>query len=130
MTANLDAARNLTPRALLTACLLIASLVSFAAPAATDEEIFEHAPAFTVQIRTVVYMPFAGDERSASMGAGFVVDAERGWIMTNVHVAARSPSEIRIRFREGEYHDAEKLYVDPLPRSGCSEARRGATSRA
>jgi serine protease Do len=80
--------------------------------AQTGEDVFKGAPAYTVQIRTLVDIPFIGDKKSSSMGAGFVVDVDRGWIMTNAHVVARSPSQIRVKFRNGEYHDAKKLYVD------------------
>jgi S1-C subfamily serine protease len=79
----------------------------------TGEDVFEGATAYTVQIRTLVDIPFIGDRKSSSMGAGFVVDASRGWIMTNAHVAARSPSLVRVKLRHGEYHEAKKLYVDP-----------------
>ena len=83
------------------------------AQAENGEAVFKKAPAYTVQIRTVVEMPFADDERGSGLGSGFVVDAKRGWVMTNAHVAARSPSQIRIAFRGGEYKPATKVYVDP-----------------
>lgn len=81
--------------------------------AQSGEDIFKDATAYTVQIRTQVDIPFIGDKKTSTMGAGFVVDATRGWVMTNAHVVARSPSEVRVRFRRGEYQDAKKLYVDP-----------------
>ena len=54
-----------------------------------------------------------GDYKSSALGAGFVVDADRGWVMTNAHVSARSPSQVRIAFRGGAYKAASKVYVDP-----------------
>ena len=94
---------------------LLALCVIFSSPAyaTIGEDIFKQAPVYTVQIRTVVEMPFSEDKRSSALGAGFVVDAERGWIMTNAHVAARSPSRVRIAFRGGDYRPASKVYVDP-----------------
>jgi S1-C subfamily serine protease len=83
------------------------------ARAEQGEAVFKQAPAYTVQIRTVVEMPFRGDIKSSALGAGFVVDAERGWVMTNAHVSARSPSQVRIAFRGGAYKAARKVYVDP-----------------
>lgn len=80
---------------------------------ATDEEIFKEALAYTVKIKTRVDMPFLGDEKGASTAAGFLVDVERRWIMTNAHVVARSPSHVSVAFRQGDFHQAEKLYVDP-----------------
>jgi S1-C subfamily serine protease len=87
--------------------------VSLSVSADNGEDFFKQAPGYTVQIRTAVDMPFSQDKRSSFIGAGFVVDSERGWIMTNAHVAARSPSQNWIKFRHGEYREATKLYVDP-----------------
>ena len=42
-----------------------------------------------------------------------MVDRERGWIMTNAHVASRSPSTIEIGFKDRDFIDAYKVYVDP-----------------
>jgi S1-C subfamily serine protease len=98
---------------LLYTCVLLAFAFSHAVSAENGEGIFKGAPIYTVQIRTTVNMPFTEDTRSSSMGAGFVVDAERGWVMTNAHVAARSPSHVRVRFQRNEYREAVKVYVDP-----------------
>ena len=81
--------------------------------AGNGEDIFKQAPAYTVQIRTVVETSFAEDGQGSSLGAGFVVDAKRGWVMTNAHVAARSPSQVRVAFRGGKYRPATKVYIDP-----------------
>ena len=94
--------------ACLCAFVLIAPQVS-----ATDEDVFEDARAYTVKIRTRVELPFIGDRKGTSTGAGFVVDAKRGWILTNAHVASRSPSKIRLAFQGGTFVPATKLYVDP-----------------
>ena len=80
---------------------------------ADSEQVFRQARSYTVQIRTAVTLPFDGDSRTASVGAGFVVDAERGWVMTNAHVVARSPSKVMLAFRNGTYQPATKVYVDP-----------------
>ena len=47
-----------------------------------SERIFRKAQAYTVRIKTSVPVPFSGDSRGILIGAGFVVDAGRGWIMT------------------------------------------------
>jgi len=104
---------KLARKGLLVTCLPVAFAFSHSAHAENGEDIFKRAPLYTVQIRTTVDMPFSGDYRSSSMGAGFVVDAERGWVMTNAHVAAHSPSQIRVRFQGGDYTEATKVYVDP-----------------
>jgi S1-C subfamily serine protease len=81
--------------------------------AASDEEVFEAAKHYTVKVRTQVELPFYGDRKGTVIGAGFVADAARGWILTNAHVAARSPSELRVSFLGGDFLPARKLYVDP-----------------
>jgi serine protease Do len=104
---------KLARKGLLVTCLPVAFAFSHSTLAENGEDIFKRAPLYTVQIRTTIDMPFSGDYRSSSMGAGFVVDAERGWVMTNAHVAAHSPSQIRVRFQGGDYAGATKVYVDP-----------------
>lgn len=77
------------------------------------EEIFKNALEYTVQIKTTVAVPFNGDRKGSSFGAGFLVDASRGWVMTNAHVASRSPSRIEVAFHGQEFSEASKIYVDP-----------------
>jgi S1-C subfamily serine protease len=95
--------------------LAVAALLSLANPAAADnsEDIFKEALGYTVQIKTAVPVPFEHDKKGSSRGAGFLVDAERGWVMTNAHVVARSPSRIEVAFNGDEFAEGEKLYVDP-----------------
>jgi S1-C subfamily serine protease len=93
--------------------LFVIGLLASGACAADDEQVFEAARQYTVKVRTQVGIPFFGDKRGTHIGAGFVVDSERGLIMTNAHVAARSPSKIRVAFYGGEFVPAKKLYVDP-----------------
>jgi serine protease DegQ len=115
--------------------LVVLSVFAGVAPAQAEnsEAVFKKAPGYTVQIRTVVEMPFADDEQGSGLGSGFVVDAKRGWVMTNAHVAARSPSQIRIAFRGEEYRPASKVYVDPyldLAILQLSDEQRGALTAA
>jgi S1-C subfamily serine protease len=56
--------------------------------------------------------PFGNDRKSTSRGSGFLVDKERGWILTNAHVASRSPSNVRVSFKDQPYTAAHKVYVD------------------
>lgn len=79
-----------------------------------SESIFRNALKYTVQIRSTVPLPFDGDRKGSSLGAGFVVDASRRWIMTNAHVVARSPSRLEVAFHGQEFIDARKIYVDPF----------------
>jgi len=95
-------------------CLLVPlSLVPGRAYADTTEDIFGRAVFYTVQIKTAVPVPFEGEEQGAWSGAGFLVDRQRGWIMTNAHVASRSPSTVEVGFKDRDFIDAQKVYVDP-----------------
>jgi len=83
------------------------------ASADPTEDIFGRAVLYTVQIKAAVPVPFEGEEQGAWSGAGFLVDKQRGWIMTNAHVASRSPSTLEVGFRDADLVDAHKVYVDP-----------------
>lgn len=90
------------------------SLLAAAASADTaDENVFEEAKLWTVQIRTAVDRAFSEDEQGSFFGAGLVVDAARGWVLTNAHVASHSYSEVNVIFRGERALIAERLYVDP-----------------
>lgn len=96
--------------------LLVSSALCAACPlwAQNAEEVFNDARSYTVQIRVSVPVPFIDDKKGNFEGAGFVVDAKRGWIMTNAHVAGGSPSHVEVAFDDDVYADATKLYVDPF----------------
>jgi S1-C subfamily serine protease len=81
--------------------------------AGPDEQAFERARQYTAKVVTRVELPFYGDKKGTTIGAGFVVDADRGWVMTNAHVVARSPSQVKVTLLDGNYYVARKLYVDP-----------------
>ena len=51
--------------------------------------LFLRAIQYTVKIRTSVEIPFAGDDKGTVEGAGFLVDRERRWLLTNAHVVSR-----------------------------------------
>jgi S1-C subfamily serine protease len=93
---------------------LLALLVSTSAPAGEPdaEKVFREARGYTVRIRTQVTTPFITDTRGSFEGAGFLVDAARGWILTNAHVVAQSPSEVQVAFADEDFQAARKVYVD------------------
>jgi S1-C subfamily serine protease len=84
-------------------------------PTAADaaEEVFDGARNYTVQVRVSISRPFEPDLRGTQRGAGFVIDAKRGWVLTNAHVVARSPSRIEVALHGQSYTEARKIYVDP-----------------
>jgi S1-C subfamily serine protease len=96
--------------------ILIIALL-FAATAASGrsagEDVFESAKHWTVQIRTSVDRAFIEDFQGSFSGAGLVVDADRGWVLTNAHVASHSFSDIEIVFHGARPVRGERVYVDP-----------------
>jgi len=100
---------------LVSAALLGAATPSTAlAQADSPENYFKRALQYTAQIRTIVTLPFEGDRKGAMRGAGFLVDAERGWIMTNSHVVSGSQARVEIAFADNEFTEARRVYVDPF----------------
>ena len=93
------------------ACLLTAHP---ATAADIGEEVFKSALRYTVQVRSTLPLPFDGDRKGSGLGAGFVVDAKRGWIMTNAHVVGRSPSRVEVALFGQDFSEATKVYVDPF----------------
>ena len=78
-----------------------------------DEDHFEKATSYTVEIRSKIKIPFMEDAQSILKGAGFLVDKKRGWIVTNAHVSSKSPSIPMVSFIGEDYISGEKVYVDP-----------------
>src|SRR5687768_9564645 len=87
---------------------------SFGAAAEVSEDVFKGALRYTVQVKATLPVPFDGDRKGSGLGAGFLVDAGRGWIMTNAHVVGRSPSRVEVAFHGEEFTEASKVYVDPF----------------
>ena len=77
------------------------------------ERVFRDARSYTVRIHTQITSPFVEDQRGSFEGAGFVVDSQRGWVLTNAHVVGHSPSSISVAFADRPFRPAKKIYVDP-----------------
>ena len=67
---------------------LIITLLSAAPAWCNDEDYFEQALTYTVEITSQIKTPFREGAQGIFSGAGFLVDKERGWIVTNAHVAS------------------------------------------
>lgn len=88
---------------------------AFAAPAQkskSSNEIIADAEHYTVKIRTLGEVGLNRDNGGSSTGTGFLVDKARGWIMTNAHVATRSPARITVAFKGEEFHQVKRIFVD------------------
>ena len=92
-------------------CLLL--LTSIAHAESPGEDAFRAAADWTVQVRAAVNQPFIEDDQGSWIGAGLLVDATRGWVLTNAHVAGHSYGKVTIAFKDGHAIPATRLYVDP-----------------
>ena len=98
---------------------ILVFLLSLSSPALAGNEgmqsnYFEKAKAYTVKVRTRVEYPFGKDKRGSFSGAGFLIDREAGWIITNAHVSSRNPANIEIAFKGENFIDARLYYIDQL----------------
>ncbi len=88
-------------------------LVTFlAAPAIANPNPIELANDYTVKISAAVEYAFGDENKGTSRGAGFLIDRERGWVLTNAHVARRAPATIRVNFKGQTPVRAKRLYID------------------
>ena len=95
--------------------IILGLIITFlsAAPAwCSDEDYFEQALTYTVEITSQIKTPFREDAQGIFSGAGFLVDKERGWIVTNAHVASYSPAKITVSFKDEDFVPGETVYVD------------------
>jgi len=95
---------------LVSLSLLLGSLT---ASADSVESVFQDAARYTVKIETTTLHPFLDDEEGVATGSGFLVNKQKGWVLTNRHVVAEGPSNVEVRFKETQYFKAEKIYLDP-----------------
>jgi len=101
--------------------VLLAAAAQFAvtSPAAAQSSpdlgaMLEQAQRFTVKVRGTALWPFAPEQMGTGLGTGFIIDRDKGWILTNAHVAKRSPSTVEIALGESEteWLPVQRIYVD------------------
>ena len=89
-------------------------ILAFAACLAVPEAIaqkqersgaIQAATEATVLIKTHLKHGFLEDGQATGRweGSGFLVDEEKGWILTNAHVAGYGPSGLRLKFDGQDY---------------------------
>ena len=94
--------------------LIIFCTLSFQTGVAAETLMgFKEANFYSVKIKTRIKYPFFEDSRRARSGAGFLVDVERGWVLTNAHVTTRNPESTSVKFKGHKRFDADLFYVDP-----------------
>ena len=67
-----------------------------------------------VAIRVTAVRDFDTEDAGSSVGTGFVVDAERGIILTNRHMVHSGPVRAEAVFLDHEEVDLEPIYRDPV----------------
>ncbi len=78
-----------------------------------SEDIFRLAETYTVKIKTTSEHAYLGEKAGVGIGAGFLIDKQRRWVITNRHVVAAAPSMVEVRFKDSDYVRAKKIYLDP-----------------
>jgi serine protease Do len=98
--------------------VLAASL--FLSPAIAEEnhsELIEEATKATLRIQKELVHGFTMDRDATkrARASAFLVDKNKGWVVTNAHVSGYGESKLRGRFLDQkDYAPLQKLYVDSL----------------
>ena len=103
--------------ALLSLLLLLAALATTTARAAGEERwarTVSRAADSVVSLKLSQLREFDGATQGTSSATGFVVDAERGIVLTNRHVVGSGPIRLSATFQNQEQIDAVPLYRDPV----------------
>lgn len=101
-------------RSLVAAISLLASTTVLAADDTAWTETLERISSGVVSIRVDSTRAFDTEWNSSSQATGFVVDAERGIILTNRHVVTPGPVIAEAIFRNNEEVRLIPIYRDPV----------------
>lgn len=100
--------------ALSSFALILSSAASAQTPP-SPEEVLAEASRYTVKIQVQNEIALNQDQPGSASGTGFLIDRQRGWLLTNAHVATRSPATIKVQFKDGkQLIAAKRIHVDPL----------------
>jgi len=101
-------------RILAATTLLLSNIVALAADDTEWTETLERISSGVVSIRVDSTRAFDTEWNSSSQATGFVVDAERGIILTNRHVVTPGPVIAEAVFRNNEEVRLTPIYRDPV----------------
>ncbi|MCB9681876.1 MAG: trypsin-like peptidase domain-containing protein [Alphaproteobacteria bacterium] len=90
--------------------------VAVAAPprAPSWEDTIDRVSPAVVSIEVTATRSFDTESAGTSYGTGFVVDAERGLLLTNRHMVHAGPVKARAIFLDNEEVELEPIYRDPV----------------
>ena len=77
----------------------------------SQEDILEYRKT-VVNLRVKTAHFFGINRAGTSSGTGFIVDTERGWIVTNRHVVPEYAAQVEVIFHNGSTHLAKRVYYD------------------
>jgi serine protease Do len=80
----------------------------------TADDILATASGYTVKIKRTSGIGLNEDSGNSAHAKGFLVDKQRGWILTNAHVASRSPTTLSVSFKGPVYVKARRDFVAHL----------------
>lgn len=99
----------------MTLIALIAIVLTSVAHAQADwEAVLARATPAIVSLRVNAQRAFDTEQASSTVGTGFVVDAERGIILTNRHLVETGPVRAEAVFLNHEVVPLQPLYRDPV----------------
>ena len=104
----------MTYRSLYAALLGVALMHTAAAQDPTWDRTLERIATGVVSIRIDATRAFDTERNESSQATGFVVDAERGLILTNRHVVSPGPVRAQAIFLNQEEVDLVPVYRDPI----------------
>lgn len=81
----------------------------------TRSENIESATSATVLIKTHLKHGFLEDDQASGRweGSGFLINKQKGWVLTNAHVAGFGPVTLRVKFEgQDEFSEGERVFID------------------
>lgn len=107
----------MSPRRLAGLLILTVLLSAARVSQAQDDpwaEVLSEVAQSVVSLQLAQLRNFDDSEQGSSNATGFVVDAERGIVLTNRHVVGSGPIRLSATFQNQERVDAVPLYRDPI----------------
>jgi S1-C subfamily serine protease len=82
--------------------------------AAPSAKLLADANSYTAKVDVSGAIAFNEDDGKPGFATAFLIDKKRGWLITNAHVAGRSPANISVSFKDDKSIPARRIYVDSL----------------